>query len=87
MKKIYKFLLPDGHCRSMDHLIPKNSKILKVDTQDDVGYVWILLNPDAETVMTRLVSYGTGLGFLPEGDYIGTYQANGFVWHCWAEIE
>lgn len=81
---IYKYPL------SLDETLvemPVGAKLLDVQTQRDVVYLWALVDPTKETEERTFHIYGTGHGVGDGGDYIGTAQDGPFVWHVFERRE
>lgn len=76
MKKvIYKYKLDTTDWQNID--LPKNSDILCVQIQNDLLYLWALINPNTKIKeVNRIRIIGTGQPISDEviGRYIGTYQ-------------
>lgn len=84
MRTIWKYALVVSAEQHLD--IPKGAKLLTVDAQDGVPCLWAQVDPEAEKVVVRLLTVGTGHEFSGwEGEYIGTYQlpAVKFVGHVY----
>lgn len=68
--------------------MPRGSEVLCVQLQNDVPTIWFMADPE-EPLADRLIRVrGTGhafeVGAAGEdgvGEYVGTIQHNGFVWH------
>jgi hypothetical protein len=80
MKTIYKYpLAPHPPLE-----LPKNAEVLTVQTQCGAPMMWVLLDPEAPTVSREFDAYPTGGDIDPvytKGEYIGTFQAGGEVFH------
>ena len=89
MKVIYKYELDTTDINVVE--MPKGGEILCVHTQNDIPYIWVLVDPN-ETQMNRIIeTFGTGHP-INENDkrrYIGTYQQyNGqLMFHCFELLE
>lgn len=97
MKVIWKFEL-----QTVDRQVikmPLGSKILTVQTQNDVPVLWALVDTDMAPQEDKVIDvYGTGndVDFLSDGyifpdterEYIGTYQLDGgsFIGHVFERI-
>lgn len=75
--------------------LPKNAKILSVNTQKNIDteciYVWVLIDRKIkETEKRKFVTYGTGHP-IPDDihiDFIGTvFFKNGLVFHIFEKLE
>jgi len=80
MKRIWKFefVITDEQTVSM----PIGAKILHVQVQDHMPYIWALCNPKASYESRTFRVYGTG-NPVPEdsGKHIGTFQDGRYIWH------
>lgn len=69
--------------------MPKDTRILCLQMQDNKPYLWGLVHEKAPTEMRGFATYGTGHQ-MPEsvhyGQYVGTYQLHGgtLVFHVFA---
>lgn len=73
MKVIHKFSLQQEPLQGI--WIPKDATILTVQVQRNIPCLWVLLDPDADKVLRKIVIVGTGQEFPEEGlRYIGTFQ-------------
>ncbi len=43
--------------------------------------IWAIVDRQQPLVKRAFLLMGTGHDFEPKGDYVGTFQENGFVWH------
>jgi hypothetical protein len=64
--------------------MPTVARFLCVQMQGSSPHLWALVEPSSPKKPRRIVMYGTG--WVVAGDaawwnYIGTVQADGFVWH------
>lgn len=76
MKVIWKF--PLSHDFDITIKMPKGAKILCVQEQFREGFIWAMVDPDAETEARIFKSVLTGAEFETNGKeiYIGTYQVD-----------
>ena len=73
MKQIYKYLLTIDANNSIE--LPKNSKILSLQLQNNNPCIWVLVDPKEPLEVINFVTYGTGHEIKSGlGDFIGTYQ-------------
>lgn len=85
-KVVYKFPLKFYHDQQKI-MIPKGSRILKVDEQDEVLTMWVLCDPSQPEEYVRLEVWGTGenlpeLGRLEYRHHLDTVVMSfGLVWH------
>ena len=79
MKRVYKYPIIVDEYFSLE--LPIGAKILTVDAQDNCPYLWVLVNPENISETRRFRFAGTGHNIIEDGDYIGTVQIRGFVWH------
>lgn len=67
--------------------MPRNSKILTVQVQDDRPVMWAFLTPDAPLENRCIESFFNGepvdIENTIEREYIGTYQLKGLVYHVY----
>jgi hypothetical protein len=65
--------------------MPKGARILAVQPQDGVAYLWTLVDSEMPTEKRAFVSLGTGqdASAAADGTYVGTYQLpdRGSVFH------
>lgn len=73
MKTIWKYELQPVDFQTLE--MPKDSRILCCQTQNDNPCLWAVVNPKAETVKRKIRIAGTGHP-LQEGvtEYLGTVQ-------------
>lgn len=88
MKKIWKFPVPLLDETSVE--MPKDARILTVQTQFDEPQVWAVVDPKAPVEMRRFRWIGTGHpndAYLFDGVYVGTVQLHGgeLVFHLFEE--
>lgn len=86
---IYKYSLPLLASEfSID--MPKGSKILSLQLQDEWPTIWALVNHSVGLVTRKFIIVGTGFSLGLNWkvlDYVGTYQKDGFVWHVFVKQE
>jgi hypothetical protein len=91
MKVIYRFAIPifdldeDGH---FEVEMPVGSRILHLDLQDRAPHhpsMWVSLDEKAEPVDHHFYVIGTGHehAAIDYGEYVGTFQQAGYVWHVY----
>lgn len=88
--KIFKYKLIGNSIADSQYIqdieMPICPKIIKVDLQDEEIYMWAEVVPEAPKKAYRIYCIGTGHGEVPEdGDYIGTVDQSGFVWHFYSQ--
>lgn len=87
MRVIYKYLLYPGETEIQ---VPANSRILKIDTQDNDAFVWIEQDPSQLPINVKFKVFGTGIPFdNPDGFfYVDTFLLfnGGFVGHTYASF-
>ena len=85
MKRIYKYELEDGRGVEM----PIGAKVLTIQTQNGLPYIWALVDIDAECDFRYFTIVGTGHDFPNADDfnYINTIQDGPFVWHIFELIK
>ncbi len=83
-KTIFKYGLSISQWQSIN--LPVNAEILKVDTQNNELYIWVLQDTvDANTEIRYFEVFGTGhfMGEQKNRKHIGTVLTYGgsYVWH------
>lgn len=58
MKTIYKYKLDITEKQVIS--LPRNYEILKINTLNDIPYLWALVDPTADEVNVTIYTYGTG---------------------------
>ena len=80
MKTIYKYPL-----NAVETVIrvPGGARLLTIQIQGETPHVWVLVDTDATRRITMVLTiYGTGHELPSQpGEYVGTWQSRGFVWH------
>lgn len=71
--------------------MPKHSKVLSVQMQNNVPCIWAQVNPDAEKVKKHFEIFGTGHDMECDGicrEFIGTFQMHGggLVFHLFERV-
>ena len=87
IKVIYKFELKPL-VTTVD--IPKDARVLTVQTQQNKPYIWVIVDADNPTVRRKFTVQMTGVFFDVSGlRYIGTFQVDegSFVGHVYEIIE
>lgn len=87
MKTIWKYPLKMGVEFTLE--MPEGAEVMAVKLQpghllDNQPVLWALVDPAAPLVPRVFSIYGTGHSIVGPIDlfgYIGTWQAEGFVWH------
>lgn len=76
---IWKYPIPLG---TSSLRMPRGARLLCVQMQENMGYLWALVDQSSPLVDRHIAIVGTGwtLESLP-GEYVGTLQADGYVWH------
>lgn len=84
MKVIWKYRLSD----EVIH-VPKNSKILSIQLQDNAPQIWILVDEnEMEFEKRQFITIATGQPFhLENVNYISTYQDGSYVWHIFENLK
>lgn len=82
-KQIWKYELRIGFCNKIN--IPKNSRNLSIQIQNNKPCLWVLVNPENEVETRTFITYGTGWD-MEDTDkemYLGTVLVdNGkYAWH------
>lgn len=80
MKTIYKFALAEITNTIM---MPSNSKILHVASQNNHAHLWVLCDPSEPNFERTFCIFGTGFD-IPEDKYTylgSVHTSDEFVWH------
>lgn len=79
MKTIWKFQLKVDDFQTLE--IPKDSKLLAVQTQGETPCLWALVSPENQRESIEIMTIGTGHPVEKDfkGKYLGTYQLFGGV--------
>lgn len=90
MKTIHKFPLYAGNSSITYHEMPAGSKILEVMMQEEVAYMWVLVdlaNAQEKLEPRQFVCYGTGyhIGDAQQG-HIGSVIDGEYSWHFFEEV-
>lgn len=71
-KEIWKFKIDKSICEIQ---MPKNSVILTCQIQNDIPFIWVLVDPEEVTEKRVFEQMGTGESFDPRNmKYISTIQ-------------
>ena len=82
MKTIYKYPLHPQFDRINECAMPSDAQILTMQIQAGIPVVWALVNTESPTKKVRFLTWGTGWDMDDDsGEYVGTFQESGFVWH------
>jgi len=87
MKRIYKYHVPIENNFHIE--MPLGAHILSFQVQNEVAFIWALVEPKNKKVLRHFVLVGTGQEFDPSWlGYIGTIQTyqGKFVWHLFEKI-
>lgn len=78
MKTIFKYEL-SPLLTELD--VPKDSKVLSLQTQHGIPCIWLLVDPSKENTKLKLTVVGTGNQICVENkSYVGTFQMDdGFL--------
>lgn len=82
MKTIWKYALPVKDEFTIE--MPLNAKILAIQSQNEIGHMWALVESNAPMEMRTFVTIGTGHkveATIDTHQYRGTYRQVPFVWH------
>ena len=74
MKKIFKYQIDTTDEQSIE--MPDSAEILTVQTQNNIPFIWAIINTESPKAKFTLRIFGTG-HLIPNdfnGKYIGTYQ-------------
>jgi hypothetical protein len=81
--EIWKFQLQVVDLQEVD--LPAGAKILTVQMQGALPYLWALMSPTAPKIKRAFYIFGTGHTITQELvaalDYVGTVHFGMFVWH------
>ena len=86
MNTIWKFPLRLTEAQNV--AMPRDARILDIQTQGETPCIWALVDDDAPEVLRTFWIVGTG-NPVPEGQelvYRGTFQSGWFVGHVFEEI-
>jgi hypothetical protein len=68
--------------------MPEGAKILKIEMQRDVPFLWALVDTEAAPIDHHFLVFGTGRPIgrdLRLGGHVATFQAGPFVWHVFED--
>ena len=85
--KIFKYEIPIKD--KFDLELPKHSKILSFQVQNEKPYIWVLLDETKVLKHRYFTIVGTGHEFEYHPDimiYIGTIQMGSLVWHLFEDL-
>jgi len=76
MKTVWKYEI---NLYRQSFSLPKDSKILTVQTQNNIPCIWVLVDTEQKEEERRYEIYGTGHRIDPtlNLEYIGTFQVDG----------
>lgn len=88
MKQIYKYQWAKFSLNSMVFNVPKDTKILHVNNQDDCITIWMEVETSNPPVSRRFFIITTGSFFTAPMTYVGTvfFENNTFVVHVYEEM-
>ena len=79
MKTIHKYQLRDAIA------LPEGAQVLTVQLEDNLPYLWALVDDFNPFVQRNFQTVGTGWDLEAQAYnnrvYLATFQQNGFVWH------
>ena len=83
-KIIYKYNIPMESEFEIE--LPTHRKILSFQVQNNLPQLWALVDPDTPKERVAFHLFGTGI-LIQEwiGNYIGTIQLHGYVWHLFED--
>jgi hypothetical protein len=84
--KIYKYELEIKEKQKIT--INSDYAILDMQIQNGVPVFWLMVDTESDEINVDIVMFGTGQYLndnVPEWNYLGTIQKNGFVWHYFIE--
>ena len=62
--------------------LPVGAEILTIQLQNGEPYIWVKLDDEELDIEEHsFIVVGTGWNLGEIGNYLGTYQTNGLVWH------
>lgn len=80
MKTIWKYPIADSPCQEIE--MPLNVEILCVQLQDHIPTLWALVETEDPKRIFDILTYHTDDSWVDKkGQYIGTYQLAGLVYH------
>lgn len=80
MKTIWKFPLTISERQAIE--IPANSRFLHIGVDGEgVRCLWFAVDPSSDFIPMEVIVIGTGLDLPHVGDYIGTINVGGYLWH------
>lgn len=92
MKTIWKYpIVPDS--TPNDLMIPEGGRVLTIQVQNGVGYIWVLVDPDAPVEVRSFCVFSTGqrVEVLWANEYVGTFQIHnrgrGLVSHLFEQTQ
>ena len=82
---IWKYPLRLGERQEL--MLPMGSRFLSVQEQGGVPTLWLLVKPSAPLIGQgfRIIGTGWEIPSLPTGNFLGTVQISGFVWHIFED--
>ena len=101
MRTVHKFELDDsvtttGVGAVTKLQLPRSARPLAVQAQQNKAQIWVLLDPEQNTVERTFVMTGTGHPIQAPGleehiqedyEYVDTFQLGAFVGHVWEVVE
>ena len=80
MRTIWKYPITDNPCQQIE--MPLNAECLCIQLQDNIPTLWALVETEEPKRIFDILTYYTGVHWVDkEGQYIGTYQLTGLVYH------
>lgn len=80
MRTIWKYPITDSPCQEIE--MPLNAEILCIQLQDNIPTLWVLVETEEPKRIFDILTYYTGAYCVDrKGQYIGTYQLTGLVYH------
>lgn len=87
MITIYKYKINITDKQTLN--LPTDAEFLKIGTQNDVLYIWAMVNTSKKIIPYDIVIFGTGheIKSWETLKHIGSFQhKNTFVWHVFHEL-
>jgi hypothetical protein len=78
---IWKFPLQATRQDKADVAMPIGAQIVRLAVQGRVAALWAIVDPEQPTETRTFQVFGTGHPLPPGARYVGSYDAEPFVWH------
>ena len=85
MNRIYKYRIKIRDVQVLS--LPKDARVLCFQLQDDIPCIWAVIDDRAPKEERTFYIFGTGHPMTQEwGQYHGTIQQHGLVWHLFEKL-